>query len=139
MVQLFFYIHVSSNFFIRDQGTCYLHAWSSWLFQTDPVSTLLPFNHVAYEYSVKLHTYTLWLLHKSPTINKTYLMLSYLILTATILSSVREITQITKCQARIILESCRKWSIRTCICCWLFYYLLFSRWFVVYNCPVITL
>jgi hypothetical protein len=32
-----------------------------------------------------------------------------------ILSFVREITQITKCQKSIILESCRKWSIRTCI------------------------
>ena len=53
MVQLFVYIHVSSNDFIRDQGTFYLHAWSSWLFQTGPVLTLLPFNHVAYEYPVK--------------------------------------------------------------------------------------
>ena len=46
-----YYIYVPSDNFIRDQGTCYLHEWPSWLFQIGPGSTtLFLFNHVSPEY-----------------------------------------------------------------------------------------
>ena len=51
------YIHISLDYFIKVQGTFYLYAWPSWLFQTGPGSTLFPYNHVAYEYSRQTRDY----------------------------------------------------------------------------------